>query len=129
MRWSEVFIVLLASHLAGDFLLQTEFQAVNKYGALGGGGDPRALLAHALTYTLVFVPALVWIAGEDGLWTLVVALLISVPHLLQDDGRLVKQFAATVKHTQVEPGQGLFIAIDQSFHVLVLLVVAWLAAS
>ncbi len=45
MPWPEIFLVFLVSHLAGDFLLQTEFQATRKFGGLSG--DPvarRALL-------------------------------------------------------------------------------------
>ena len=49
--------------MVGDYLLQTDWQARNKRGGLGG--DPvarRALLTHVTTYTLAFVPALIWIA-------------------------------------------------------------------
>ena len=34
MSWVEVFAVLMVSHLAGDFLLQTEWQATHKFGGL-----------------------------------------------------------------------------------------------
>ena len=68
MSWVEVFVVLVVCHLAGDFLLQTDWQASNKYGGLGG--DPvrrRALFTHIVTYTLAFLPALVWIGLETDL--------------------------------------------------------------
>ena len=63
MPWVEVFAVFVVSHLAGDYLLQTDWQAENKRGGLGG--DPvarRALLSHVTTYTLAFVPAFIWLA-------------------------------------------------------------------
>ena len=39
MAWPEVYLAFLISHLAGDFLLQTEWQAVNKRG--GRRRDPE----------------------------------------------------------------------------------------
>lgn len=35
MTWTAVFGVLLVSHLVGDMLLQTGWQALNKYSGLG----------------------------------------------------------------------------------------------
>lgn len=122
--------MFVVCHLAGDFLLQTSWQATNKYGGLGGGGEPRALVTHVLTYTLVFVPAFIWLAGSLGAWVLGVAALIAVPHLVQDDGRLLERWIADVKHSDdIERGGWLFTAIDQSFHVVVLFAVALVAAS
>src|SRR5947209_7410343 len=62
MPWVEVFVVFLVSHLVGDYMLQTEWQALNKRGALKGTPTQRrALLSHIATYTLAFVPCLVWL--------------------------------------------------------------------
>ena len=73
MSWVEVFAVFCVSHAVGDFLLQTEFQAVHKRGGLGGDATARrALLAHTLSYTLAFVPALAWIGAELGSACLIV---------------------------------------------------------
>jgi uncharacterized protein DUF3307 len=119
--WVEVLAVLVVCHAVGDFLLQTEWQATRKHGGLGH--DPerrRALVAHVTTYTLAFVPALLWLAGDAG-GAGVVALVagIAVPHLVQDDGRLLGAYARAVKHTEPAPGM-LMLAVDQSFHLLVL---------
>ena len=68
MPWPEIFAVFVVSHLVGDYLLQTEWQAHNKHGGLGP--DPvrrRALLSHVATYGLAFVPALVWLATTSAL--------------------------------------------------------------
>ncbi len=67
MPWVEIFAVFIVSHLVGDFLLQTDVQAIHKRGGLGAGGESaRGLLSHTLTYTLAFVPALIWLAGDIG---------------------------------------------------------------
>lgn len=127
MSWVEVFIVLVVSHLAGDFLLQTEWQAINKYGGLGP--DPerrRALFMHIVTYTLAFVPALVWIGIEtDLLEAILIGLVIVIPHWIQDDGRLLDAYMLTVKGLG-KSSPGLRIAVDQSFHVVALLFTALL---
>jgi hypothetical protein len=123
--WVEVFAVFVVSHLAGDFIFQTEFQATNKHGGLGR--DPtrrRALLAHTLAYTACFAPALVWLAGEARAATVVAtALGVGLPHGLQDDGRAVKGWIRTVKRSAAAPGT-LALWVDQSFHMVALLALA-----
>ena len=123
--WVEVFAVFLVSHAAGDFLSQTEFQASNKHGGLGR--DPvhrRALLAHGAIYLLCFVPALVWLASEEGAGgAVLIAVAIVVPHVVQDDGRVIDAWMRRVKKTRSGPG-ALSIAVDQSFHLLALFLLA-----
>jgi hypothetical protein len=121
LSWVEVFAVLVVCHVAGDFLLQTDWQARNKQAGLGS--DPlrrRALFSHVATYTLAFVPALVWIGLEyDALRAIAIGLVVAVPHLIQDDGRLLDAYMAKVKGlAQTSPG--LRVAVDQSFHLLFL---------
>lgn len=130
MNWVEVFAVLLVSHLVGDFLLQTDWQARHKRNGLGG--DPvarRALLAHVTTYMLAFVPALVWIGIEaDLVRAVAIAVVIAVPHTIQDDRRLLDAYMARVKGlSQTSPG--LAVAVDQSFHVLTLFATALLVVA
>jgi Protein of unknown function (DUF3307) len=123
--WVELFAVFIVCHLAGDFILQTEFQATNKHGALTGTATQRrALGSHTLTYTLCFVPAFAWLAGDVSALGLVLTILgVAVPHALQDDGRAMRWWMRTVKHTQVAPGV-LAMLVDQSFHMVVLLLLA-----
>ena len=130
MPWVEIFAVFIVSHLVGDFLLQTDLQAMHKRGGLSGNGkSPRGLLSHTLTYTLAFVPALVWLADDIGvLAALGTALLIALPHMLQDDGRLLDAYMRRVKGVEPKPG-GLLIAVDQSWHVLALFLVALLVGN
>lgn len=130
MSWTEVFLVLIVSHLVGDFLLQTDWQARFKDGGLGA--DPerrRALRNHIISYTAAFLPALIWIAAETSLpKAVLIGIVIAVPHWVQDDGRLLDAYMVVVKRvTVISPG--LRVAVDQSFHVLALFVTALLVAA
>jgi hypothetical protein len=122
VSWVAVFDVFLVCHLVGDFLFQTDWQARNKDHGLGG--DPvrrRALVSHIATYTLAFLPALVWIGLETELWrAAMAAVLIAVPHLIQDDRRLLDLWMRKVKGPASVESPGLMVAVDQSFHVAAL---------
>ena len=128
MPWPEVFIVFFVSHLVGDFGLQTEWQAMNKHGGLGPDREARrALVSHIATYTLAYVPALVWLGGEIGAGAaLGTAALISFPHLIQDDGRLVKAWVRDVKGTDPIANANVTVMVDQTFHLVALLLLAFL---
>jgi hypothetical protein len=130
MAWPEVYLAFLISHLAGDFLLQTEWQATRKRGGLRS--DPerrRALLLHGLTYTVAYLPALVWLGGEIGAAGAVAcALAITLPHVVIDDGRLLFAWMSHVKHND-EPQPWLVAAVDQTFHFVCLFPVALVAAT
>lgn len=129
MAWSEVFLVLLVCHCAGDFLLQTEFQATRKQGGLGTDRVARrALFRHLGAYALPMLPAFAWVAGEtDPVRAALVAAIVLVTHLVQDDARLLVRYVRVVKKTSTPFGSPLWMAIDQSFH-LVWLFAAALAA-
>ncbi|HEX4305235.1 MAG TPA: DUF3307 domain-containing protein [Solirubrobacterales bacterium] len=122
MSWVAVFDVFVVCHLVGDFLFQTDWQARHKDGGLGG--DPvrrRALVSHVATYMLAFLPALVWIGLETELWRAVaIAVVIAVPHLIQDDRRLLDLWMRRVKGPNSVDSPGLAIAVDQSFHAVAL---------
>lgn len=120
--------MFVVSHLAGDFLLQTDWQAVNKRGGLGRNREARrALLSHVTTYTLAFVPVLIWIGIEElGLLSVLIGALIFVPHLIQDDTRLLVAYNRKVKGGVPGPGDPVFMAIDQSLHIVTLFLTALL---
>ena len=125
--WVEVFAVFLVCHLTGDYLLQTNWQAIHKRGGLGS--DPlarRALLSHIATYTLAFVPALVWLADDLHAGVLWVAALIAVPHLVQDDGRLLGLYMTKAKRLDPFADPSVTTAVDQAFHVVALFALALL---
>jgi hypothetical protein len=130
VSWVSVLAGFLVAHMVGDYLLQTDWQARHKRRGLGG--DPvarRALVTHVTTYTLAFVPALVWIASDlDAVWAILVAVLIFLPHLAIDDGRVVSLYLSRVKRVDGFDA-GLAASVDQSFHVLSLFLVAILVGA
>jgi hypothetical protein len=128
--WVEVFAVLVVSHLVGDYIFQTEWQALNKRGGLTGTPTARrALISHVTTYILAFVPAMIWLWSGTGAGVFGVAALIAIPHLIQDDGQLLDSYARTVKKAELSTNPALGSALDQSFHLLALFLVALLAGS
>ena len=130
MIWVEVFAVFVVCHLVGDFVLQTDWQARNKYGGMGKDRERRmALWSHVVVYTLCFVPALVWIGIETEFSRAVlVGLLIFWPHYVQDDGRLLDAYMRRVKGLSQGGNLSLRVAVDQSFHLVFLFGTALLVA-
>jgi hypothetical protein len=129
MPWVEIFAVFVVSHLVGDYIFQTEWQALNKRGGLTGTPTMRwALLSHVATYTLAFVPGLIWLSDSRHWGVLWVAAVIAVPHLIQDDGTLLAAYARTVKRADLARNPSLGAALDQAFHFLALFLTALLAS-
>lgn len=129
VSWVAAFVLLLVSHAGGDVLLQSEWQAMNKAGGLAGGSRMRALLVHVLTYMIAFLPALVWIGSQtNAVRAVEIGLAVAVPHLIIDDGRLVRAWMRDVKHV-TDPPVALAIAVDQGFHLVCLLGAALLVAA
>ncbi len=128
MPWVEVFVVFFVSHEVGDYLLQTDWQAMHKRGGLSSPGvRRRALFSHIATYTLAFVPALIWLADSISWGGAVgVAALIAIPHLIQDDGRLLTEYARLVKKADLNANPALGAVLDQAFHILALFLTALL---
>jgi hypothetical protein len=128
--WTQISVAFYVCHVAGDYLLQTDFQAKNKWGGLGR--DPvarRALFSHLTTYLLAFVPALIWLGDEFGVWAAVgIAFAIWLPHLVTDDGRLLRAYMDRVKRCQ-DPTPELTASVDQAVHIVSLFAVALVAAS
>jgi 2-methylcitrate dehydratase PrpD len=121
VSWSSALTALLDSPVVGDVLLQTDAQAVSKGNGLGESSGRRALVSHVATYTLAFVPALVWIGRERGAPRAAgLGASVAIPHLLVDDGWLVRAWLHRVKRVP-EPPPALSIAVDQGFHVVCLL--------
>jgi hypothetical protein len=120
MSWVDLFAAFVVSHLVGDYLLQTDWQAIHKRGGLSWSNPVarRALLAHVATYTLAFLPALL-IDDLDVQLAWVIP-LIFVPHFVQDDGGLIGVYMRRVK--KLDPNANLAVAgaVDQSFHFLAL---------
>jgi hypothetical protein len=124
--WVEIFAVFVVSHAAGDYLLQTDWQATNKRGGLSS--DPvarRALFSHVTSYTLAFVPAGIWLADDvSPLGLVALAAGLFLPHLVQDDGRLLTGYITRVKGPGAASTAAVYRSVDQSFHLLVLFATA-----
>jgi len=128
MTWPPVFAAFLVCHLTGDLLLQTEWQALTKVRGFGDAEGRRALISHGVTYTLAYLPGLVWVGlDRSALRAVAVAVVIAAPHVFIDDGRFVTLWLRQVKHSP-DPVPSLRLMVDQSFHVVCLLGAAMLAA-
>lgn len=123
------FAEFLVSHHIGDYILQTDFQALNKSGGLGDDEKSRkALVHHGMTYTAAFMPALLGVARRTSLpRALGVAALITIPHMAIDDGRLLKAYMKKVKRVDSDDEPGLTAHVDQSLHMVCLWAAARLA--
>ena len=122
MTWASVFVVFYVSHQVGDYVLQTDWQAMHK--RCGLGRDPvarRALLMHTFTYTLAYVPALIWVAASIGWKTLIIVPAIALPHLIQDDGRLLSAYMLRVKRLDPVANHTIAALVDQATHMIALL--------
>jgi hypothetical protein len=128
VSWVDVLAAFLVAHMVGDYLFQTDWQARHKRGGLTGDGTSRrALWTHVATYTLAFVPALIWIGIDVSAGIAVLAgVLVFLPHLGIDDGRVVEGYLRHVKRADVR-NLGLATSVDQALHVLCLFLVALLA--
>src|SRR5947209_19946232 len=121
MPWAEIFVVFVVSHLFGDYLLQTDWQAMNKHGGLNGTRTQRlALASHIATYTLAYVPCFIWLWDSDRGWVFVLAVVIATPHYIQDDGRALAAYARNFKKADIKAVPSLGAALDQSFHLIAL---------
>jgi hypothetical protein len=128
MSWPAALLALLVSHLVGDLLFQTDWQALNKVRGFADADSRRALLTHVTTYTLAHVPALIWIGDRTTAGRAVaVGVLVAVPHLMVDEGHFVKYWLREVKRAK-QPALGLIVAVDQTFHIVCLLGAALVAA-
>jgi len=131
MPWVEVFVLFFVCHNVGDYLLQTEYEAANKYGGLGSDRVARrALLGHIATYTLAFVPGLIWLAAEtDPSVAGATAIAIAIPHLVQDDGRLLDHYLRHVKRVSTASMPAVRAVTDQAFHLTTLFITALVVGS
>ncbi|UCD20109.1 MAG: DUF3307 domain-containing protein [candidate division WOR-3 bacterium] len=118
-----VFESMLVAHLLGDWLLQTEWQAVNKK------DNWHALVTHVLIYHVVLYAVL---AARYGFWNslvFIVVALLAVTHAILDLRRPVEWFIRTFRLSiNRHPSQWLVIVIDQSIHIILIgLASLWLS--
>jgi uncharacterized membrane protein len=110
-----LFEYLFVAHLVADWLLQTEWQALNK------DHNFLALFSHIGIYSLVILAVLV---ANFGFWNGAVYLvvgLIALTHGFIDRRKPVIWFMKTFRLMVERPSnQVLVLAVDQTFHILLL---------
>ena len=89
----------------------------------------RALLTHTFTYSLAYVPAFIWIQTRLGWNTLIIAAAVSVPHLIQDDGRLLRAYLRRVKGMDPVANHVVAALVDQALHMIALFGTALLVSA
>lgn len=130
MSWPAVFVLFFVSHQVGDYLLQTDWQASHKRGGLGRNPVARrALFTHTATYIAAYIPAFIWIAVSLGWKTLLIAVAVWLPHLIQDDGRLLTVYIRRVKGLDPIANHTIAAIVDQAFHMVALLGAALLVSA
>ena len=130
MSWVSVFAGFLVAHMVGDYLLQTDWQARHKRGGLTRPGRP-ARARHARrprTRSRSCPPSCGSPASSTPAGPSSPRLLVFVPHLVVDDGRIVRVYLNRVKHVEGFD-VGVASSVDQSFHVLSLWLVALLVGA
>ncbi|OFD71173.1 MULTISPECIES: DUF3307 domain-containing protein [Bacillus cereus group] len=115
-----LFIVLYIGHKIGDYLFQTDYQAVNKK------DNWLALISHCFIYTLaVSIMAYVFVGFFN--WTAIFILFIS--HIIIDRKIFLNWWAKNIKRIRdteeptVQPG---LIELDQAFHYIILFIISFL---
>ena len=110
-----VFETLLVAHVLGDWLLQTEWQAVNK------GRSWKALLAHVAVYHVVLLVALgIKLGFDQPLVYAAVGVLALVHGVLDRQGFVQWLMRALRIVVERQPERWLSIAVDQSVHFVIL---------
>lgn len=111
------FEALIITHLIGDFLFQSKWEALNK--------DKKRLplLFHCFIYTVCFIPAFL-IYNTSLLWLL----LIFVSHIILDQRRFELWLIEKVKGFRKKETQDwrwwvLFMGTDQVLHFVVLVLI------
>ncbi len=110
-----LFDALIMMHLIGDWILQTEHEAMNK---MKGEFINHALLSHCLVYTACFVPVFLYFHVALS-WLL----LIFSSHMFLDRRWPVIWWLKHVKRVSDETIIALpwlVIAVDQVMHVLII---------
>jgi hypothetical protein len=119
-----LFDKLLVAHLVGDWLLQTEWQAVNKT------KNYRALLSHIGVYSVIMLGVLILDFGFQNIYVYIMVGMLALSHALLDRRwpviRLMEAFRLIVKR---EPERWLVMAIDQVLHIALLAIAAVVLSS
>jgi len=109
------FETLLMAHILGDWIFQTEWQAVNKE------RQWRAMLTHVAVYHAIVVVGLGLRFGFADPRVYAVVAGLAVVHTILDRRRPLRRFMRAMRITTTREAEPwLAIAVDQSLHLLAL---------
>jgi hypothetical protein len=109
------FELLIVTHLAGDWLFQTEWMAMEKR------HNWRALLSHVAVYHALMLAVLGWRFGYGNPRVYAVVAVLAVTHAVLDRGWPVVRFMQLMRiSVTLPPEKWLLIAVDQTLHILLL---------
>jgi hypothetical protein len=115
-----LFESLLLAHILGDWLLQTEWQAMNK------ARSWRAMLSHVLVYHVVVLAVLVAKLGYRNPYVYMIVASLAISHGILDRSGIVSWLMRTLRISVERPPERWFtVAIDQSIHILLLGLATW----
>lgn len=116
----ELLAVLLIGHLIGDYLLQTNKQALKKT------EEWIPLILHCVVYTVTLSILAYFL---DGLFNWTMSFIIFITHIFIDRGQFVKWWAKRIKGIKdldQSPIRSVLMAIDQTFHIIVIFAICYL---
>ena len=109
------FDLLIVAHLVGDWLLQTEWMAMEKR------HNWRALLSHVAVYHAVIIAVLGYRFGYGDVRIYAVVVVLALTHALLDRQWPVVRIMRLLRISGTRPPERwLEIAVDQSLHILLL---------
>ncbi|SEL79616.1 DUF3307 domain-containing protein [Paenibacillus sp. OK003] len=114
----ELLATLIIGHLIGDYLLQTDNQAMRKQ------DEWLPLLLHCFVYTCTLAILSYLLLGVYN-WTMV--FIIFVSHILIDKGDIVRWWTKRIKginNPETNSIKSVLASIDQTFHYLVIFILS-----
>jgi hypothetical protein len=114
-----LFEYLLLAHLLGDWLLQTEWQAVHKRTSWA------ALITHVAIYHALVLAAFIYQEGTDRPIVYAAVAVLAVTHALLDRFTVVPLMRALRLVVKREPDRALMLGVDQAIHILLLGIAAF----
>ena len=109
-----LFEYLILAHLLGDWILQTEWQALNKRTSW------LALGTHVVVYHALILAVILWQDSPDRPIIYAVVGVLALTHALLDRFTVVPLMRALRIVVKREPDRVLVLAVDQAIHVLLL---------
>ena len=114
-----LFEYLILAQILGDWLLQTEWQAVNKRTSWA------ALFTHVVIYHALVLAAFIYQEGTDRAIVYAAVGVLAITHALLDRFTVVPLMRALRLVVKREPDRALMLGVDQAIHILLLGIAAF----